>query len=229
MLGDIFFAPCIRERVTEYLFGQRRGIRTIMRSKFDAPLINASTKLRRKEMNYIKNYQFTLVLKNVDEDVTSLEDKLYEAGCSDALIHFRNDAVYLEFDRESSSIEEAVISAIKDVQSASMDIDVASVAPENLVTESEIANRLDKSRQTVSLWIKGERRKSFPPPVMRVSQKSPLWNWHEVVAWLFRNELVNDDKMLEEALFFFHINAVLEERDTKVREIRHHLLKRLSI
>jgi hypothetical protein len=179
-------------------------------------------------MNQTKIYQFTLVLKNVDEKTASLEDSLYEAGCSDALINFRNDAVYLEFDRESSSMEEAVISAIKDVQSSSIDIEVASVAPENLVTESEIANRLNKGRQTISLWIKGARRKSFPHPVMRVSQKSPLWNWYEVVVWLFKNELIKDEKMVDEALFLANINAALEEQDKKTRKIRHDLLERIA-
>lgn len=179
-------------------------------------------------MNHTKTYQFTLVLKNVNEQTAALEDCLYEAGCDDALINFRNDTAYLEFDRESSSLEEAVISAIRDVKSSSIDIDVASVAPENLVTESEIANRLNMSRQTISLWIKGERRKLFPHPVMHVSQKSPLWSWHEVVTWLFRNELINDEKMLEEALFLANINAVLEEQDKTTRKIRHDLLGRIA-
>jgi hypothetical protein len=178
-------------------------------------------------MNQTKTYQFTLTLKSVDEKTDSLEDCLYEAGCSDALINFRNGTVYLEFDRESSSFEEAVISAIRDVKSSSIDADVASVAPENLVTESEIASRLDLSRQTISLWIKGERRKLFPHPVMRISQKSPLWSWHEVVAWLFKNELIEDEEMIEEALFLANINAVLEEQDKKTRKIRRNLLERI--
>lgn len=96
-------------------------------------------------------YQFTLVLKNVDEKTAGLEDSLYEAGCDDALINYRNSAVYLEFDREAGSLEDAVVSAIKNVRSATIDADVASVAPENLVTESEIAKRLNLSRQTISL------------------------------------------------------------------------------
>src|SRR3990167_289769 len=155
-------------------------------------------------MNKAKVYQFTLVLKNIDETTSNIEESLYEAGCDDALINFRNGAVYLEFDRESASLEEAVISAIKDVKSASIEADVASVAPDNLVTESEIASRLNKNRQTVSLWIKGTRRKSFPHPVMRVSQKSPLWNWYDVVTWLFKNKLIANKEKVDEALFFAH-------------------------
>src|SRR5215208_2964711 len=115
-----------------------------------------------------KTYQFTLVLKNVDENTPGLEDSLYEVNCDDALINFRNGAVYLDFDRAATSLEQAVISAIRDIESASIDAIVSHVAPEDLVTESEVAKRLEMKRQAVSLWIKGERRKSFPKPVMKL-------------------------------------------------------------
>jgi len=174
-----------------------------------------------------KTYEFTLVLKNVEENTNRLEDSLYEAGCDDALINFRNGAVYLDFVRKAKSLEEAVISAIRNVQSASVDAEVASVTPENLVTEAEIAKRLNKSRQTISLWIKGQRRKSFPHPVMRLSEKSPLWNWSEVVNWLYDNQIINDKEIITRALFFANINAALEEQDKKTRELRRSLLARI--
>lgn len=180
-------------------------------------------------MNTTKVYQFTLVLKNVSEDTEDLEDSLFDAGCDDSLIHYKNGAIYLEFDREAASLEDAVVSAIKDVQSSSIDAEVASVAPENFVTESEIAKRLQTSRQAVSLWIKGERRKLFPHPVMRLSEKSPLWKWNEVVNWLYQNRIIEDKELVENAIFFANINAALEERDSRAREIRHHLLERISM
>lgn len=179
-------------------------------------------------MNASKIFEFILVLKNVDESTPDLEDSLYEAGCDDALINFRNGAVYLDFNREATSLEEAVISAIKDVKSASVDAEIARVTPENLVTESEIAKRLNKSRQIVSLWIKGKRRRLFPHPVMRLAEKSPLWNWCEVVAWLYDNKIINDKELVEKALFFANINAALEERDGKTRELRYSLLERIA-
>lgn len=175
-----------------------------------------------------KIYRFTLVLKHVDEKTPGLEDGLYDAGCDDALINFRNGTVYLDFDREASSLEEAVISAIKDIKSASIDAEIASVSPENLVTESEIAKRLKINRQAVSLWIKGQRRKSFPHPIMNLSEKSPLWSWHEVIKWLYSNKIIKDKEMVENAIFFANINAALEECDKKTREIRHYLLKKIS-
>lgn len=180
-------------------------------------------------MSEFKTYHFTLILKNVDETTPNLEDSLYEAGCDDALINYRNGAAYLEFDREASTLEEAVISAIKNVRSSTVDAEVASVAPENLVSESEIAKRLNKSRQSVSLWIRGERRDGFPLPVMRLSEKSPLWHWNEVVAWLFEHHIINDKEMLESASFFANINAALGELDKNTREIQHDMLDRITI
>lgn len=179
-------------------------------------------------MKKINIFYFTLVLKNVHEKTPTIEDSLYEAGCDDALINFRNGAVYLEFDREASSLEEAVISAINDVRSSSVDAEVASVAPGNLVSEAEIAKRLEIKRQTVSLWVKGERRKGFPHPIMRFSEKSPLWNWHEVVKWLYLNKKIKNKDLVEEALFFADINAVLEELDRNTRDKRHSLLERIE-
>jgi hypothetical protein len=95
--------------------------------------------------------KFIIILKNADEIALNLGDRLYEAGCYDAVISFRSGAVYLEFDREALTLEDAVISAIKDIYSSGIGAEVASVAPENLVTESEIAKRLGSGRQTVSL------------------------------------------------------------------------------
>ncbi len=179
-------------------------------------------------MKKMKTHSFTLVLKDVHEHTPNLEDSLYEAGCDDALIHFRHGAVYLDFDRKAVSLEEAVISAIREVKSASVDAHVLSVAPENLVTESEIAKRLNKSRQLVSLWIKGERRQSFPHPVMRLAHKSALWKWSEVATWAYQCKMIDNKELLDNALFLEHIHAVLEECDKKTRDIRHGLLRKIE-
>jgi hypothetical protein len=179
-------------------------------------------------MTYTKFFQFTLVLKNVNEHTKKLEDSLFKANCDDALINYRSGAVYLDFDREAISFEDAVISAIKDVQSASISIEVESVAPENLVTEAEIAKRLKKSRQTISLWITGERRKQFPHPVMRLAEKSPLWSWYDITLWLYENNIIQDRNIIENALFIVNVNAALQECDKKTRQVRQKLIKKIA-
>jgi len=182
------------------------------------------------KQNNKKLYQFTLVLKNVDEDTSGLEDSLYEASCDDALINFRSGTVYLDFDRKAVSLEDAVVSAIKDVESSSVKAVVASVAPEDLVTESEIAKRLDKKRQTVSLWIQGERRSqcAFPKPVMMLSGRSPLWKWFDIVTWLYESGIISEKEKLINAEFVEDINAVLEERNREIKKARQKLLQKLS-
>lgn len=143
-----------------------------------------------------KTHSFTLVLKNVDENTPGLEDRLYEAGCDDSLVNFRDGTVYLDFDRKAASLEKAVVSAIRQVEMTG--IMVASVAPEDLVSESDIAKRLQMKRQAVSLWIKGARRKEnpFPKPIMKLSDRSPFWKWRFVVEWLYKNRIVEDKNLI---------------------------------
>ncbi len=72
----------------------------------------------------MNTYKFTLELRGVDEHIPDLEDKLYEANCDDALINFRNGIVSLDFDREALNMEDAIASAIKDVESSSLNVSV---------------------------------------------------------------------------------------------------------
>ena len=181
-------------------------------------------------MNKLNMFQFTLVLDGVDENTPDLEDKLYCANCDDALINFRNGTVYLDFDREADSLENAIITAIKDVESSFVDVIVTHVAPDEFVSEADIAKRLHVKRQTVSLWVKGTRRQNmaFPKPIMKLSEKSPLWRWFDVSKWLYKNEQIKDPQLVDNALLIENINAVLEERDKKTRRFRQDLLKKLA-
>ena len=177
----------------------------------------------------LQSYSFTLVLKNVNQQTPHLEDSLYESGCDDALINFRDNTVYLDFDREADSLENAVISAIQSVESSTVGAEVTAVTPEDLVSESDIAKRLNKKRQMVSLWVKGERRAShpFPHPVMKLADRSPFWRWYEIAQWLYDNKLLAKKEEVENAHFLMHLNAALEERDPNITRYRQHLLHRL--
>lgn len=175
-------------------------------------------------------FQFTLILNNVDTITPGLEDSLYEAGCDDALINFRNGTVYLDFDRRASSLKEAVISAIKQIESSSLNAIVGGVAPDNFVTESEVAQRLSMKRQAISLWIKGQRRAStpFPSPKLKLTNKSPLWKWNEITEWLYANQIIKQKEIVETAMFIEDINAALEERNATTRAHRQKLVKKLT-
>ena len=79
------------------------------------------------------SYQFTLILDNVDENTPNLEDALFEAGCDDALINFRNGVVSLDFERRGNDFEQTILSAIKNIESSGIGTTVKMVTPEHFV------------------------------------------------------------------------------------------------
>jgi hypothetical protein len=181
-------------------------------------------------MKKIESFEFTLVLDGVDDKTLALEDSLFEAGCDDALINFRHGTVYLDFNRDGVSLEDAIISAIRAVESSKLNAKVVGILPDDLVSESEIAGRLHKARQTVSLWVKGARRSdiAFPKPVAKLSDKSPMWRWYEVVQWLYQQKIITDQKIVILAWFIENMNVVLSERDPEVKKYRHHIFQKLT-
>jgi len=61
----------------------------------------------------------------------------------------------------------------------------------DLVSLSQIAERLDVTREAARLWAIGERRQDFPEPFTSAGQ-SLLWAWSEVFDWLTEEETQND-------------------------------------
>ena len=57
----------------------------------------------------------------------------------------------------------------------------------DLVSLSQIAERLDVTREAVRLWASGKRRDGFPTPFTSAGQ-SLLWAWSEVFDWLSPEE-----------------------------------------
>ena len=84
--------------------------------------------------------------------------------------------------------------AIENVRSAGIGADVLRVDYCNLVTQSDIARRIGRSRQVVNQYIIGERGPGgFPPPACTLTEKVPLWLWCEVAYWLWQNNIVKED------------------------------------
>ena len=166
-----------------------------------------------KEIEMNKLYQFTLILDGVDDQTPNLEDALFEAGCDDALINYKNGTVYLDFDREDEGLEHAIISAIKAVESTDLGAKIVSVAPEHLVNLSDIAERVSMSRQAVSLFVLGARgTKDFPKPVLKIANKSPLWRWGAVAEWFYKQRKIKDHEVVDFANVIEDINAALDSR-----------------
>ncbi len=148
-------------------------------------------------------YCFTAVLSG---DVDAHLDDLYEAGCDDATFGSIDGVHYADFSREAPTLADALISAISDIEAVG-GLRVVRIEPEDLVTASEIAQRLGRTRESVRLLIAGRRGPgSFPAPVSHLRTRNRLWRWSDVAQWAG----IADENTLHEAHVIHAINAFLD-------------------
>lgn len=150
----------------------------------------------------MSEYHFTVVVRDAVADLSNLADQFFEAGCDDALLCSYNGTVYLEFDREADSAENAIKSALNDIRSIGF-TDLI-VEEQGFSTLAEMAERANMSRQALSLYAQSKRGDgSFPRPMYGISTKSALYSWPEVSTWLFKHKKL-DRKLYEVANASLH-------------------------
>jgi hypothetical protein len=155
-------------------------------------------------------YSFILVLDGVNEDTPDLGDKLYGSGCNDALINFRGGVVFLDFDREACSLKKAILSAITDIENVGIGAKVTHIEGD-YVTLTEISEKIDLSKQAISLFIKGQRGGGgFPVPFCRIDSASPIWKWADVACWLFEQGKISDAQIVKDAHVISELNMSLQ-------------------
>jgi hypothetical protein len=99
----------------------------------------------------MKPFEFTLkfALPNGELNSEIYVDQLATSGCDDALIGIGQPGrIALQFSREASSANEAIISAIGDVKKAITDAQLTEATPD-LVGITDIAELLGFSRQNI--------------------------------------------------------------------------------
>ena len=83
----------------------------------------------------MNTFQFTLILSGVGEITPSLADALYAATGGGIELNMRNNVAFVEFDRHAKTLQEAVTSAIRQVEGADVGVRVVRV-------ESDVANTI---------------------------------------------------------------------------------------
>lgn len=131
-------------------------------------------------------FEFELVASGVLDDAST--DALFEAGCGDATFGDAGGVVTAMFARESSTMTEAVMSAIAAVEGVLGRGSVMRVEPDELVWAAEIAHRLGRTRQSVRLLIDAKRGPGGFPKPAAAATRNPLWRWSEVADWFERYE-----------------------------------------
>lgn len=134
-------------------------------------------------------YHFSILIRDADKSIPDLEDKLFNAGCDDALVCFYNQTVYLEFDRYAETAQLAIQSAFDNIRQAGFSDLV--LQESGVSSLSEIATRSGLTRAAISNYANGKRAKDFPRPVYGVASGSALYSWKEVANWLYQNNKIS--------------------------------------
>lgn len=163
-------------------------------------------------------FDFTLILSGITDFTDEQVDAFYSAGCDDATVAQRGGRVYMTFSREADSMVGAIISAIEDIQKADIGASVLRVDTCNLVTQAEVARRLDRSRQNMEQYVSGKRGPGgFPAPACNITEGQPLFYWFEVAYWAYQNNILSESAN-REAQEIAILNNILELEHQKVIE-----------
>jgi hypothetical protein len=129
----------------------------------------------------IATYEFTLRLdQEVDEEQA---DALYGVF-NDGSIVTGEGGTEIEFTRDASGWVEAIVSAIRDVESVP-GLRVTGAGQEDLVSMLDIAHRVRRSREAVRLWATGKRGPGgFPAPAWQSPSGERFWSWPTVAKWV---------------------------------------------
>lgn len=73
----------------------------------------------------MKNFRFTLCIEGPELSSTELESSLFDAGCDDATLSIQGEQGYLQFNREASNMEQAVVSAMNQIERSGLDLKVS--------------------------------------------------------------------------------------------------------
>lgn len=158
-------------------------------------------------------YTFTLIIEGPDLQSELIIDKIFEAGCDDALIGRSDGIQYADSDRDADTFENAILGAIAELESIE-GVRVSRLADAGLVSMANIATRTGRTRESVLLLINGERGPGgFPPPVTDPRSRYRLWRTDEVDHW-FRNDMGHEFGDTHTDRLGAAINAGLE--------LRHH-------
>jgi len=128
-----------------------------------------------------------------------LEEAFYTADLTELTLMSRNGVFYAVTSWNPSSEDATALNAlVRKITDAHPSIRIQSVEPSNMVTSAEIARRLNRSRQSVQLWISGARGSgNFPVPVAGMTSKTLIWNWIEVLNWIKSENLQSVESHLK--------------------------------
>ena len=158
------------------------------------------------------NFALHLKLSCIQTDPSIYEDRLFEAGCDDALLGIGQQGYLgLNFIRTANNGVEAITTAIEDIKTVIPDCELYYISPD-VVGMTEIATFMQCSVENI-LKLKNARSDIFPFPI---NSDSKFLNWHlaEVLKWYQKQGNNVDLALLEVAEFAMQFN--LEKQNQNI-------------
>lgn len=173
-------------------------------------------------------HTFDLVVDGVAFDDI---DRLFDVGLDDATPAEIDGLLVVTVDREADTFARALLSAVEQVAEAAGTV-LRVLGSDDLVTQSEIARRTSRTRESVRLLTDGRRGPGgYPSAIGRTDgQPSMLWSWQEVRNW-FTDALGQEPDRPgasispDDVALIAAVNATLDSHRTH-RAIRRHLDER---
>ena len=162
----------------------------------------------------METFEFTLIASGLDPEAEDFEQRFFEAGCGDATVSFQKGHILVDFAREAPTLQEAVLSAVENVQSTGAV--VRRLEPDPLVSLSDMAARSKMSRAAMTHYFKGLRGRDFPAPKARITTESPLWDWADVSLWLYANGRLSQE-IVTFAAVLSSANHLISRGETDLR------------
>lgn len=170
------------------------------------------------------DFKLTYRIEGECHDADQLMNKLGDAGCTDALVGLGvAGQVSLEFIREADSAEEAILSALRDVQSAIPNAKLIEAGPD-FVGLTDVGDLVGLSRQNMrKVWL--SHVDSFPAPVH--CGATSVWHLAPVLQYLGDRHYTFARSLLDVARVTMNVNIARQQAMTSNAELekfRRHLV-----
>lgn len=143
-----------------------------------------------------ETFRYTLIIEGIDLESDEPLDKL--AGLEfDATLARQGGVTTASITIESASgAWPALCGGVAGLESICPTLRVIRLDPD-LVSIADIADRLDRTRESIRLTVNGDRGVGgFPPPVGTVGEATRVWEWAAVNDWFRTNVGIGDEESL---------------------------------
>ena len=125
--------------------------------------------------------QFTILVDQLptDQQVDAIVDRFDDLDIGRSP---RKPIGHIYVDREERSLEAAIVSAVRDVES--IGLRPIEIEEDGIVTLDEIAGRIATPRETVRRWATGAQGPGGFPMPTNPGRETTFYRWVEVAGWL---------------------------------------------